>query len=106
MKVKITDISDTQLKYQKPGLSVSFSINLSDVLLVTFENGVRMTFENVKEKSDNTSVLISAGTRIPLVMSETISSDKKGGKKVNTGEVITLTVQADVTDIHGNVLIK
>ena len=106
MKVKITDISDTQLKYQKPGLTVSFSIDLSDVLLVTFENGERMTFENVKEKSDNTSVLISSGTRIPLVMSETISSDKKGGKKVNTGEVITLTVQADVTDIDGNVLVK
>tara|TARA_B100001057_G_C22675993_1_gene881812 strand:- start:210 stop:911 length:702 start_codon:yes stop_codon:yes gene_type:complete len=106
MKVKITDISDTQLKYQKPGLSVSFSIDLSDVLLVTFENGERMTFDNVKEKSDNTTVLISSGTRIPLVMSETISSDKKGGKKVNTGEVITLSVQADVTDIDGNILVK
>jgi large subunit ribosomal protein L7/L12 len=65
-----------------------------------------MTFENVKEKSDNTTVLISSGTRIPLVMSETISSDKKGGKKVNTGEVISLSVQADVTDIDGNVLVK
>ena len=36
MKVKITDISDSELKYQKPGLSVSFSIDLTDVLLVTF----------------------------------------------------------------------
>ena len=82
MKVKITDISDTQLKYQKPGLSVSFSINLSDVLLVTFENGERMTFENVKEKSDNTSVLISAGTRIPLVMLKLYPLTKKGVRKL------------------------
>lgn len=106
MKVKITDISDTELKYQKTGLSVSFSLNLADVLLVTFENGERMTFEDVKVKSDKASLLLSAGTRIPLVMSETISSDKKGGRKVNTGEVISLTVQADVTDIDGYVLVK
>ena len=106
MKVKITDISDTELKYQKPGLSVSFSMDLADVLIVTFENGERMTFEGIKSKSNNNSILISSGTRIPLVMSETISSDKKGGRKVNTGEVISLTVQADVTDIDGNVLVK
>lgn len=106
MKVKITDISDTELKYQKPGLSVSFSMDLADVLLVTFENGERMTFEGIKSKSTNNSILISSGTRIPLVMSETISSDKKGGRKVNTGELINLTVQADVSDIDGNVLVK
>lgn len=106
MKVKITDISDTELKYQKPGLSVSFSMDLADVLLVTFENGERMTFEGIKSKSNDNSILITSGTRIPLVMSETISSDKKGGRKVNTGEVISLTVQADITDINGNVLVK
>ena len=106
MKVKITDISDSELKYQKPGLSVSFSMDLADVLLVTFENGERMTFEDVKSKSNNSTILLSSGTRIPLVMSETISSDRKGGRKVNTGEVISLTVQADVTDIDGNVLVK
>ena len=84
MKVKITDISDTELKYQKPGLSVSFSMDLADVLLVTFENGERMTFEDVKSKSNNSTILLSSGTRIPLVMSETISSDRKGGRKVST----------------------
>ena len=106
MKVKITDISDTELKYQKPGLSVSFSMDLADVLLVTFENGERMTFENIKSKANNSTILLSSGSRIPVVMSETISSDKKGGRKVNTGEVISLTVQADVTDIDGNVLVS
>lgn len=50
--------------------------------------------------------MITSGTRIPLIMSETISSDKKGGRRVNTGEVISLTVQADVTDVDGNVLVK
>ena len=106
MKVKITDISDSELKYQKLGLSVSFSLDLADVLLVTFENGERMTFENVKSKSNDSFELITAGTRIPLVMTESISSDRKGGRKVNTGEVITLRVQSDVSDIDGNVLIK
>ena len=106
MKVKITDISDTELKYKKQGLSVSFSLDINEVLLVTFENGERMTFENVKSKSNDSSKLITAGTRIPLVMTESISSDRKGGRKVNTGEVITLRVQSDVSDIDGNVLIK
>ena len=105
LNVKITDVSDTQLKYQKPGLSVAFTLDLSEVLLVTFENGERMTFDNVSSKSSN-EIMITSGTRIPVVMSETISSDKKGGRKVNTGEVISLTVQADVTDIDGNVLVK
>ena len=106
LKVKITEISETELKYQKEGLSISFSLNLSEVLLVTFENGERMTFENVKKKSDNDTILLTAGTRIAVVMMETISSDKKGGRKVSTGEVISLSVQADVTDINGNVLVK
>lgn len=106
LKVKITDISDTQLKYQKPGLSVSFSLDLSEVLLVTFENGERMTFDNVASSSKSSEIMITSGTRIPLIMSETISSDKKGGRRVNTGEVISLTVQADVTDVDGNVLVK
>ena len=107
LNVKITEVTESELKYQKPGLSVAFSINLNEVLLVTFENGERMTFDNVKEAnvSEATST-ITAGTRIPLVMSETISSDEKGGRKVSTGELIALTVQMDVTDIDGNIVVK
>lgn len=106
LNVKITEISETILKYQKKGLSVAFSIDLSDVLLVTFANGERMTFNvDVSKKADET-ILLSAGTRIPVIMTETISSDKKGGRKVETGEVISLKVQTDVTDIDGNILVK
>ena len=106
LNVKITEISETILKYQKKGLSVAFSIDLSDVLLVTFANGERMTFNvEVSKKADET-ILLSAGTRIPVIMTETISSDKKGGRKVETGEVISLKVQIDVTDIDGNILVK
>tara|TARA_Y100000739_G_C20528666_1_gene427794 strand:+ start:160 stop:861 length:702 start_codon:yes stop_codon:yes gene_type:complete len=107
LNVKITEISDTELKYQKEGLSVAFTLSLNEVLLVTFSNGERMTFQNVKPKEEAPStVLLSAGTRIPVVMTETISSDKKGGRKVEVGELINLRVQADVTDIDGNVLVK
>ena len=108
LNVQITEISDTTLKYKKAGLSVAFSLDLSEVLLVTFENGERMTFTSEKssKKDDAKTVLLTAGTRIPVVMTETISSDKKGGRKVETGEVISLRVQADVTDIDGNVLVK
>jgi len=108
LNVQITEISDTTLKYKKQGLSVAFSLDLGEVLLVTFENGERMTFANKKssKKDDTETVLLTAGTRIPVVMTETISSDKKGGRKVETGEVISLRVQADVSDIDGNVLVK
>ena len=108
LNVQITEISDTTLKYKKQGLSVAFSLDLGEVLLVTFENGERMTFSDVKssKKGDSGTTLLTAGTRIAVVMTETISSDKKGGRKVETGEVISLRVQADVTDIDGNVLVK
>lgn len=108
LNVEITEISDTILKYKKNGLSVAFSLDLSEVLLVTFKNGERMTFADVKssKKVDVETVLLTAGTRIAVVMTETISSDKKGGRKVETGEVIALRVQADVSDIDGNILVK
>ena len=105
LKVKITEISDTELKYQKEGMSVAFTINLSEILLVTFSNGERMTFQDMKAKEETTTAMLTAGTRIPLVMTETISSDRKGGRKVNVGELINLKVQADVTDIDGNILV-
>ena len=107
LNVQITEISDTTLKYKKEGLSVAFSLDLSEVLLVTFENGERMTFSDVKSaKKEDEMVLLTAGTRVPVVLTETISSDKKGGRKVETGEVIAFKVQIDITDIDGNVLIK
>ena len=107
LKVKITEISDTELKYQKEGMSVAFTINLSEILLVTFSNGERMTFQDVKSKKENaTTSMLSAGTRIPLAMTETISSDRKGGRKVNVGDLVNLKVKADVTDIDGNILVE
>ena len=106
LNVKITEISETILKYQKKGLSVAFSMDLSDVLLVTFANGERMTFNVEVSKKVDETILLSAGTRIPVIMTETISSDKKGGRKVETGEVISLKVHTDVTDIDGNILVK
>ena len=107
LNVQITEISDTTLKYKKKGLSVAFSLDLSEVLLVTFKDGERITLSDVKSaKKEDVTVLVTAGPRVPVVLTETISSDKKGGRKVETGEVIALRVQMDITDIDGNVLIK
>lgn len=103
LNVKVTAISDTELKYQKDGLTVDFTLNLSDVLMVTFSNGERMTFQNIQKEDEE--IRITAGTRIPLVINETISSDDKGGRKVGVGDIINLTVQYDVTDIDGNILV-
>lgn len=102
--VKVAEITDTSLKYTKEGLSVSFSLPLSEVLLVTFENGERMTFD-VAKKAD-VEYILRAGTKFSIQMNETISSDKKGGRKVSTGEIITLSVKDDVRDMDGNVFVK
>ena len=71
--------------------------------MLTFENGEQMMFNKSIKKNN---ALLRGGTQVQLRMNETISSDKKGGKKVSVGEVITLTVHQDVSDIDGNVLIK
>ena len=108
LNVKIVEINDSDVKYQKSGLSISFTQDLSKVLVITFENGEKFIPQasSSKKSADSDVVMLTAGTRIPLTMVETISSDRKGGRKVRVGEVISLRVQADVTDIDGNILIK
>ena len=108
LEVKITEVGEDYLKYKKKGFEngPDFKIGTSDVFMVTFENGEKMMFEESKGKADNDVTMLLAGTQIALRMNETISSDKKGGRKVSTGEVITLTVHQDVTDMDGNILVK
>ena len=108
LEVTITEVGEDYLKYKKKGFEngPDFKISTSDVFMVTFANGEKMMFEESKGKADNDVTMLLAGTQIALRMNETISSDKKGGRKVSTGEVITLTVHQDVTDMDGNILVK
>ena len=108
IEVKISEVGEDYLKYKKKGFEngPDFKINTSDVFMVSFANGEKMMFEESKSKEDNDASVLVAGTQIALRMNETISSDKKGGRKVSTGEVITLTVHQDVTDMDGNILVK
>lgn len=108
LEVKITEIADDYIKYKKKGMEdgPDFKVSVSDLFMLTFENGEKMMFNNIDSKPKDNSVMLLGGTSVPLRMNETISSDKKGGRKVNTGEVITLTVHSNVTDIEGNILIK
>ena len=111
IKAKVTEVSDEYIKYKKNGFEngPDFKMSVSEIFMLTFENGEKMMFEeaNTKEKkSDSNVAMLLGGTSVPLRMNETISSDKKGGRKVSTGEVITLTVHQDISDMDGNVLIK
>tara|TARA_B100001059_G_scaffold167419_1_gene167116 strand:+ start:109 stop:813 length:705 start_codon:yes stop_codon:yes gene_type:complete len=108
LEVKITEIADDYIKFKKKGMEngPDFKVSVSDLFMLTFENGEKMMFNKSDSKSETNTVMLLGGTSVPLRMNETISSDKKGGRKVNTGEVITLTVHQDVTDIDGNILIK
>tara|TARA_B110001450_G_scaffold223624_1_gene220862 strand:- start:701 stop:1417 length:717 start_codon:yes stop_codon:yes gene_type:complete len=111
IKAKVIEVSDEYIKYKKNGFEngPDFKMSVSEIFMLTFENGEKMMFEeaNTKEKkSDSNVAMLLGGTSVPLRMNETISSDKKGGRKVSTGEVITLTVHQDISDMDGNVLIK
>ena len=108
LEVKVTEIAEDYIKYKKKGFEngPDFKISVSEIFMLTFSNGEKMMFEETSKKEESKTSMLLAGTQIPLRMNETISSDKKGGRKVNTGEVITLTIHQDVTDVDGNVLVK
>lgn len=105
IEAKITEVSDDYIKYKKVGMEngPDFKISVSDLFMLTFEGGEKMMFD---KKTESDHFMLLGGTKVQLRMTETISSDKKGGRKVTTGEVISLVVHQDVTDIDGNVLIK
>jgi len=112
LEVKVTEVADDYIKYKKKGFEngPDFKMSTSDIFMLTFENGEKMMFEqsssNSKKAEEKNFAILSGGTKVPLRMNETISSDKKGGRKVSTGEVFSLTVHQDVTDMDGNVLVK
>jgi len=108
LEVKVTEIADDYIKYKKKGSEngPDYKISVSDIFMLTLQDGEKIMFNESNKKTKNNFSMLLAGTRIPLSMNETISSDKKGGRKVSTGEVITLTVHLDVSDIDGNILIK
>ena len=111
LDVKITEIADDYLKYKKKGLEdgPEFKISTSQVFMITFANGEKILFNkpiDTPKKAEEIFSVIRAGTEITLRMDETISSDKKGGRKVSTGEVITLTVNQDINDQNGNILVS
>ena len=106
IEVKVTEIAEDFIKYKKLEMinGPDFKISVSELFMLTLENGEKIMFNKTPAKSKNAMLL--GGTKVQLRMTETISSDKKGGRKVTTGEVISLIVHQDVTDIDGNILIK
>ena len=107
IEVRVTEVADDYIKYKKKGMEngPDFRINTSDIFMLTFENGEKMMFKEKKDSKED-FLILPGGTKVRLRMTETISSDKKDGRQVKTGEVISLTVQQDVTDIDGNILIS
>jgi hypothetical protein len=101
LKVKITEISDTQLKYEKPGLTIAFTIPLVDVLMVTFKNGEKF-IPQVSDKSatKTNKVKISAGTPIILISNETLSS-----KTTKVGTTFQMGVKDDIFGDDGKTVV-
>tara|TARA_B100000989_G_scaffold169072_1_gene126521 strand:+ start:716 stop:1420 length:705 start_codon:yes stop_codon:yes gene_type:complete len=107
IEVKITEVADDYLKYKKKDFEngPDFKISVSDVFMVKFENGEKLLFDKPIENKDVFGTILG-GTSILVTINETISSDKKFGRPVTLGEVIKLSVQNDVLDTKGNILVK
>jgi len=108
LEVKVTEIADDYIKYKKKGSEngPDYKISVSDIFMLTLQDGEKIMFNESNKKTKNDFSILYAGTRIQLRMNETISSDRKDGRQVKVGEIITLTVHQDVSDINGNILIK
>ena len=101
LKVKITEIGDSQLKYEKPGLTVVFTISLSDVLMVTFKNGEKFIPQIPVKSANNTNkAKISAGTPIILIANETLSS-----KTTKVGTTFQMGVKDDIFGDDGKTVV-
>ena len=64
-------------------------MSVSEIFMLTFENGEKMMFEeaNTKEKkSDSNVAMLLGGTSVPLRMNETISSEKKEAERLVLGK--------------------
>ena len=94
LEVKVTEVSDDYIKYKKKGFEngPDFKMSVSEIFMITFSNGDKMMFEESNKKPEESIAMLLGGSLVSLRMNETISSDTKGGRKVNTGEIITLTV--------------
>jgi hypothetical protein len=101
LDVKVTEISSTELKYLKPGLSVAFVLPLTDVLLVRFENGEKFIPKVAKKvEPEIKTAKISAGTAIIVISNESLSS-----KKVKVGTTFGMSLKEDVLADDGKTVI-
>lgn len=101
LKVKITEISDTQLKYVKPGLTIVFTLSLADVLVVTYKNGEKFIPQVTEQAaSKSNKVKISAGNPIILIANETLSS-----KTTTVGTTFQMGVKDDIFGDDGKTVV-
>tara|TARA_B110000971_G_C19940458_1_gene468471 strand:+ start:316 stop:1017 length:702 start_codon:yes stop_codon:yes gene_type:complete len=99
----VIEISDISAKYTLPSnTNLNYVVNLSDILVITFENGEKLIpglTKNTKDKNVFSGV-IPAQTSISIETQKFLTA-----KKAKQGELFDVRVKHDVMDATGTVLL-
>jgi hypothetical protein len=105
LKVKITEVSDNNIKYKKLDFleGPNFTINTSDIFMIKYSNGEKKIFSNTKESSTSNAQYstIEEGTVVSLYAARTLSS-----KNMQVGSLVEFRVRSAIVDKDNYVLIK
>ena len=107
LKVKITEVSDNNIKYKKLNFleGPNFTINTSDIFMIKYSNGEKQIFNNNNESKSSTSngkySTIEEGTVVALYAARTLSS-----KDMQVGSLVEFRVRSAIVDKDNYVLIK
>ncbi len=105
LKVKITEVSDSNIKYKKLDFleGPNFTINTSDIFMIKYSNGHKQVFNTTQEPSISKEQYstIEEGTIVPLYAARTLSS-----KNMQVGSLVEFRVRSAIVDKNNYVLIK
>lgn len=105
LKVKITEVSDSNIKYKKLDFleGPNFTINTSDIFMIKYSNGHKQVINTTQEPSISKEQYstIEEGTIVPLYAARTLSS-----KNMQVGSLVEFRVRSAIVDKNNYVLIK
>lgn len=107
LKVKITEVSENDVKYKKTGFKTgpTFTISNANIFMIKYSNGEKQMFNNNRSGyRENTTGLYSEifeGTVVALYAARTIAS-----KNMQVGSLVEFRVKEAIVDKDNYVLIK
>lgn len=102
-EVKILKISTSDITYKKWSnkSGPEYTIDLSDIFMIKYQNGDKDVFNNVKSSKSENKVKLPIGSLIQLYFKESISS-----KDIQAGQSFRLAVKNSILTKGGKVIIN